>query len=81
MTYLLFTTLRCPKCPEAKEWFISQLDMDYEIVTFETHPMARELAAKYGIMSVPTVVNEDTGEVHEFTRFKEEYLYELSKNM
>ncbi|MBR1938730.1 MAG: ribonucleoside triphosphate reductase [Spirochaetales bacterium] len=53
---LLFTTKTCPNCPIAKK-NLANAGIEYTLVDAEENP---ELAAKYGIMSVPTLVAGDT---------------------
>lgn len=53
----LFTTKSCTQCPTV----ISALDsneVDYEMIDAEDYP---DDAAEHGIMSVPTLVDEDNG--------------------
>lgn len=52
--YKLFTTPTCPNCPGIKE-FVKTLSIPGEIVNAATTEGA-VLAAKFGIMAVPTVL-------------------------
>ncbi len=62
--YKLFTTPTCPNCPSVKE-FMKTVDIPGEVVNAATME-GGVLAAKFGIMAVPTVLffNKD-GEVIE----------------
>jgi ribonucleoside-triphosphate reductase len=51
---LLFTTKTCPNCPAAKK-HLQAANVAYEMVDAEENA---ELAAKYGIMAVPTLVTD-----------------------
>ncbi|MCR5731774.1 MAG: ribonucleoside triphosphate reductase [Sphaerochaetaceae bacterium] len=53
---MLFTTKSCPNCPIAKK-NLANFGIEYTLVDAEENP---ELAAEYGIMSVPTLVAGDT---------------------
>lgn len=52
--YKLFTTPTCPNCPSVKE-FMKTLDIPGEVVNAATME-GSVLAAKFGIMAVPTVL-------------------------
>ena len=51
----MFTTSHCTKCPEVKE-VLSKKDVEVEYIDAEETP---ELAMKYMVMSVPTIVDLD----------------------
>lgn len=53
--WLLFTTSSCPKCPAMKE-SVGKLPSPGEIIELDANP---ELADKYGVMAVPTLVYFD----------------------
>ena len=53
----MFTTSHCTKCPEVKE-ALSEKDIEVEYIDAEETP---ELAMRYMVMSVPTIVNVDDG--------------------
>ena len=58
----LIYTKMCPHCPPAKELFRElkkEYRFDYEEIDAMT-PEGQELVEKYSIMSVPTVVINDT---------------------
>lgn len=52
--YKLFTTPTCPNCPNVKE-FMKTVDIPGEVVNAATME-GSVLAAKFGIMAVPTVL-------------------------
>ncbi len=52
--YKLFTTPTCPNCPSVKE-FMKTLDIKGDVVNAATME-GSVLAAKFGIMAVPTVI-------------------------
>lgn len=54
MKFKLFTTQRCPKCPEVKE-FMQGLDIEGEFIDAST-PEGLEEAKKFNIMNVPLVI-------------------------
>jgi len=60
MLNLLFTTATCPKCPATKDMLIAK-NIDFEHVDAST-PEGLELARKYGVGSVPTLVVVDGDE-------------------
>jgi ribonucleoside-triphosphate reductase (formate) len=57
MTNLLFTTPTCPNCPAAKV-FLDVSGLDFELVD-ASKPEGLNLARKYGVGSVPTLVVVD----------------------
>lgn len=57
MRRLLFTTKTCPNCPAAKD-FLDLKGIDYEPVD-ASEPQGLELAKKYGIGTVPTLITID----------------------
>jgi len=52
--YKLFTTPTCPNCPAVKE-FLREVEMEGEEIN-AANPDGAQEAAKFGIMSVPTVI-------------------------
>ena len=50
----MFTTSHCTKCPEVKE-ALSEKDIEVEYIDAEETP---ELAMRYMVMSVPTIVDD-----------------------
>ena len=50
----MFTTSHCTKCPEVKE-ALSKKDIEVEYIDAEETP---ELAMRYMVMSVPTIVDD-----------------------
>ena len=57
MKRLLFTTKTCPNCPAAKD-FLDLKGIDYESVDASV-PEGLELAKKFGIGTVPTLITTD----------------------
>jgi anaerobic ribonucleoside-triphosphate reductase len=62
--YLLFTTHTCPNCRLIKV-VLDDHKIDYEMIYADDEP---ELAKKYGIQTVPTLVISDEGKVYETLR-------------
>ena len=56
----MFSTTHCTKCPEVKE-ALSKKDVEVEYKDAEETP---ELAMKYLVMSVPTIVNIDNDKTY-----------------
>lgn len=54
---LLFTTTTCPKCPAVKNW-LEQAGMEYFSID-NTMVNFYEMAEKYGVKSVPTLISLD----------------------
>ena len=59
--YMLFFTPMCPKCPKVKEYMDENTALEKEWVNAGTKE-GLELARKYNIMAVPTVIFFDSGE-------------------
>lgn len=71
----LFTTTRCPKCPEAKEYVkTAGLEDKVTIIEADTSVDAMTLASSYNITHVPAFVihreEDEEGEVLNLTAFK-----------
>jgi hypothetical protein len=64
MNYLLFTTTRCPKCPEFKEFVADNVTFDGTILD-ETLPEFHDKIAEYGVANAPTIIVFD-GETEVF---------------
>ena len=54
----MFSTVHCTKCPEVKE-ALSKKNVEVEYIDAEETP---ELAMRYMVMSVPTIVNIDNAD-------------------
>lgn len=79
MHYILFTTTRCPKCPEFKKFVINHLNINGYILD-ETNDNFVELTEKYHISSAPTIIIFDDAE-NQLFRGDETYdLEEFIKN-
>lgn len=79
MNYILFTTTRCPKCPEFKEFVVSHINFKGEILN-ETTPDFIEKTQSYRISSAPTIIIFDENK-KELFRGNETYeLEEFLKN-
>ena len=75
MTYLLFTTTTCPKCPAFKEFVAENIDFNGEILD-ETSPDFSSHIAESGVTVAPVIlIFEDdkeifrTGEILELQNF------------
>ncbi len=58
-TVLLFTSMTCPHCPQAKQALerVKEQRDDAEIHNLMTHnPQAQQLAKRFNVMSVPTFI-------------------------
>jgi ribonucleoside-triphosphate reductase len=54
---LLFSTSTCPKCPAVKNW-LETSEIEYESID-NRRPDFYELAERYGVQSVPTLIAID----------------------
>ena len=54
MRYILITTSTCPKCPVVKE-YMEEVEVEGEDVN-ASEPEGLEIAKKYGVTAVPTVI-------------------------
>ncbi len=76
MHYLLFTTTRCPKCPDFKNFVAEKISFKGECLN-EQHSDFQRLAAKFGVTMAPSILifsdqNERllcTSETHELETF------------
>ncbi len=72
MNYLLFTTTRCPKCPEFKEFVAENVKFEGTILD-ETQPDFHDKIGEYNVANAPTIiVFEDGKEI-----FRGSEVYEL----
>lgn len=55
MTYLLFTTTECPKCPAFKDFVHTYVHFDGEIIDQNDEHFFR-LSTEYMVSSVPTII-------------------------
>lgn len=55
MSYLLFTTTRCPKCPEFKAAVAAKVQGEGRVLS-ELDPDFGELASVYGVTAAPTIL-------------------------
>ena len=63
---ILFTTTMCHKCPEAKKYLENE-KIKYKLITIDKEPEAMILAQQYGIMTVPTILeNNKTYDLQEY---------------
>ena len=70
MKIYLFTSTRCPKCPEATEWANKNLK-NYEYIIADETDDAMILCQKFGVRSVPTFVEEHTNGAFKSFTFRE----------
>jgi len=67
MKNMLFTLPTCPGCPPAKD-LLELKGVDFEVVDAST-PEGTELAKRYGIGKVPTlIVLDESGEITDSAR-------------
>ncbi len=72
MNYLLFTTTRCPKCPEFKEFVADNVSFD-GVILDETLPDFHDKIGEYNVANAPTIIIfEDGKEI-----FRGSEVYEL----
>lgn len=62
VTYLLFTTTTCPKCPAFKAWVSEFLDGYPGQVVDNTSPDFMDKAQTYGVTTAPTLILFDEAE-------------------
>lgn len=55
MRYILFTTTRCPKCPEFKDFVSRHLSFSGEVLD-ETRSDFSEKIAQYGVTQAPSII-------------------------
>lgn len=60
MNYLLFTTTRCPKCPEFKAVVADKVTNEGRVLN-ELDPDFGELAAQHNVTAAPTIIFFDEG--------------------
>ncbi len=60
MNYLLFTTTRCPKCPEFKKFVTDNVSFEGKILN-ETMEEFGDLIADYDVSNAPTIIIFDDG--------------------
>lgn len=58
--FLLFTTPMCPNCPRAKQ-LVQEKDIDVNLIDAST-PEGLDLARKYSVAQVPTLLEVDENE-------------------
>ena len=60
MNYLLFTTTRCPKCPEFKKFVADHVTFEGTVLN-ETMPEFGDRIAEYEVSNAPTIIIFDEG--------------------
>lgn len=60
---VLFTTSMCPNCVPVKAE-LAKTDLDYSIVVLDVVENGKEIAAHWGISSVPTLLSFENGVVN-----------------
>lgn len=55
MNYLLFTTTRCPKCPEFKQFVADNVPFE-GVILDETMPDFHDKIAESGVSNAPTIL-------------------------
>lgn len=79
MHYILFTTTRCPKCPEFKEFIKKHVGFEGEALD-ETSPNFLEKTQEYKVSSAPTIIIFDKNKTEIFRGDETYELEEFLKN-
>jgi len=55
MNYILFTTTRCPKCPEFKKFLQENINADGRVLDEYSETFSDEIS-KYKVSNAPTII-------------------------